>query len=712
MAVILTSEYTANTGYDYKVEIINNRTGTGTSNTFKVSDIEISYHPETDNILSPIIPSTATIRCWNEGGYFNSTFIPDLILNQQEKYQVKIYQDTGSGYNLWWFGWVLQDQVEEEEASQPRRFILKCADGLGRLKDKDYDTSNTNGAPVPRTKFVDLIINCLTYTGLEDLFIGSTDDYLVTSCDWWEDTMTYSATADPLDDSFVDVNIFQIKGEDGSETEYKSAYEVLLQCALLWNCRVYQSEGLWRFEQIGQRVGTTLKENIYRKTSALNSSTSSATYEKSVNTNTSLLDARAANNNETFIPAYKRIELEYEQAFLTSEIGQFRFQDGSTSTQNVGLVEGLSEVGISLAIDYFAYADGVALADRLKKHKVKFSIDLRIQTQGGTTYYYSNDDGGSWVTSADTFEFDSEEQRPRTISTVRFAGNYTLLTAPLPADGYVTLRILLDDFYDYNSIGSNPSYLPTTLSNEVWSTYGIIELEGENQNVKGTIYKAVNNGTNIGDDETLQLGTLNIGDSFFNTGRILVYNGSTYESTANWREGNTGSYTNSILQLLCNESLAYFDQPILIYDGDIYHSKSFQYRLNWDSNYYLPMECSFSTQQGIWSGRWFAIYRDKTNIASETKYEKRKRLFRRRLANVSPSELPDGIIGGVEFEQGSGQFEGLVEFELTSAMIASGQTGTTVKWTRLRNSNRCYPRNYNTYKRYNTLRNSRRTNIF
>lgn len=676
--IILTSEHTANTGYDYKVEIIDTSASSPSGETFVTKSIEIAYHPETDNILSPIIPSTAEITCYNQGGYFNSTFIPNLIVNQQERYQVKIYQDTGggSGYELWWFGWVLQDQVEEVESSQPREFVLKCADGLSRLQGKEFDNANDFGTPVPRTAFNYILRDCLGYTGLDDLFT-STDDYLVTSVDWWEDTMTYGATNDPLDVSFLDLNIFQIKGEDGSETQYLTPYEVLRQVATLWNCRFYQSEGLWRFEQVGQRTGTTLKENVYRKTGIQNSATSSATYEYAVATNTGLLNARARDNNETFLPAAKRVQLEYEQAFLTSEIGQFRFQSGSSATQNAGLVEGLSEVGISLIIDYFAYADGVAVADRNRKHKVKYSIDLRLQTQGGTTYYYSNDDGGSWVTSADTYEFDSEEQKPRTVSTVRFAGNYTLLTAPLPADGYVTLQILLDDFYDYAVLGG-AGWLPTTLSNEVWSAYGVIELEGENQNVKGTIYKSINNSGAIGDEDIIDLGTLNIGDSTFNTGRIIVYNGATYESTANWREGNSGSYTSSILQLLCNESLAYFNEPILVYDGDIYHSKSYQYRLNWGSNYYLPLECSFNTDTGVWSGRWFAIVRDKSNIAAETKYEKRKRLFRRITANSSPSDLPDGRIGNVEFEQDSGQFEGLVEFELTAAMIAAGQTGTTV----------------------------------
>ena len=87
--IILTGEYTANTGYDYKVEIIDTTAGSPTGETFTIRNVTIDYHPDTDNILSPITPSTAEIVCFNQGGYFNSTFLPDLILNQQNKYIVK-----------------------------------------------------------------------------------------------------------------------------------------------------------------------------------------------------------------------------------------------------------------------------------------------------------------------------------------------------------------------------------------------------------------------------------------------------------------------------------------------------------------------------------------------------------------------------------------------------------------------------------------------
>ena len=676
MAVVLTSEFTSNQDIDYKVEIIDTSAGSPLANTFKVQDVNIGYSTDTDNILTPVIPSTCEVLCWNEGGYFNSTFIPALIQNQQERFQVKVYQDTGSGYSLWWFGWVLQDQVEEVEASQPRQFVLKCADGLGRMQDKDYLDNNITGGVPPRTLFVTLITKLLSYTGLASLF-SAADDYLVTSCNWFEDTMTYGATTDPLILSYIDTDIFRIKGEDGSEVQYTSAFDVLVQIAKLWNCRIYQSEGLWRFEQYGQRDSTTLKENVYRQNGTTqNSSTSSATYEKAIGTNTSLTSARSRGNNEAFLPAAKKIQLTYDQAFLTSEIGQFDFTSAGATAVNIGLVEGLPNTGLAVILDYFAIADGIAVSDRTKNHKVIFKIALTLETQGGTTYYYTNSNGGEWATSSATYEFESEKVNPNLGASVRFAGSYSLLTEPLPADGYLTLRIYLDDFYDYHKL-VGAGWLPTTLSNEGWSAYSTLELDGEDKNVKATIYKSANSRTEIGDDETIDLGTLNIGDSVFNTGRIIINNAGTYEGTSNWREGNTGTYT-SILQLLCNEALAYYDQPINIYDGDLYYSNSFQYRVNWDSQFYIPMDVSFSCNEGIWSGRWWQIYRDKTNISAETKYEKRRRLFRKRRANANEGDLPNGVLGGVQMTEGDGQISGVVDYEITPALMVTGVSGATI----------------------------------
>ena len=84
--IILTSQFTSNQDIDYKVEIIDNSAGSPSGETFKVQDVQITYDPITDDPTGQIIPSSCSIYCLNEGGYFNNTFIPALIQTQQNRF--------------------------------------------------------------------------------------------------------------------------------------------------------------------------------------------------------------------------------------------------------------------------------------------------------------------------------------------------------------------------------------------------------------------------------------------------------------------------------------------------------------------------------------------------------------------------------------------------------------------------------------------------
>jgi len=157
MAVILTSEWDSHGDISYKIEI-DEASGTPTSNTFKVASAQLRYNPETDKPTGQIISSTLEFTCWNEGGYFNNTFIPSLVQSQQQTYRVLLYKDTGSGYELEWFGWIIQDITEEQEASQPYQYKITAVDGLSKLKTSQYNNSNSDAAQT--TPFQKLIIQC------------------------------------------------------------------------------------------------------------------------------------------------------------------------------------------------------------------------------------------------------------------------------------------------------------------------------------------------------------------------------------------------------------------------------------------------------------------------------------------------------------------------------------------------------------------------
>lgn len=665
MATILTSEFTSNQDIDYKVEINSTKTGSPLAHTFKVRDVVINYDAETDAATGQVIPSSCDVICWNEGGYFNNTFIPSLVQSQQQTYQIKVSKDTGSGYELYWFGWVLQDTNIEDEAAQPRVFKLTAVDGLSMLADKDYSYSNSDAFQT--TPIHKLIIKALTANNLTSL-VGASGDWLVTTCDWWEDSMTYSTTVDPCTLAFVDIRVWNIFSEYW-ERGYIDCLSVLQQICTTYGARIYQAEGSYRFEQYAEREGTTMREAAYRYDYTQNSITDSASKEKAVDTNTSLESARAEGNQDGFLPAIKRCEINYERLFLARNYGQFNYNQDSSTAQSVGYSEVVDDVGLNVLITYQGYASGnLSLT---KKTRMSFYVVLTCENSGGTTYYW---DGDFWTTVSSQLEIRTTPNRA-VDGFYTALGNFNLVTTELPADGEIELRVYLNATEE--KALTSQIWSSVTPTDESWTAAAEVSLEdGEFYDESEVFYSTTSNSA-IGDDEVLQIGTTNVGDGELQTGKLWVKSSGTtgtISKATNWRKGNVGTYQR-ILNLAATTIQSYYHEPLKIYDGDLYYSESFAYRVNWDSKYYLPLNASFSCNQGIWSGRWWVINADTSGITAQDKLIKRRNLFSRGTANANESELPNGMIGGTEFTEGAGQFERVIDYELTPAIMVGGLSG-------------------------------------
>ena len=673
MAVILTSEWDSHGDISYKIEI-DEASGTPTSNTFKVASAQLRYNPETDKPTGQIISSTLEFTCWNEGGYFNSTFIPSLVQSQQQTYRVLLYKDTGSGYELEWFGWIIQDITEEQEASQPYQYKITAVDGLSKLKTSQYNNSNSDAAQT--TPFQKLIIQCLAKSGLQSLLTTS-DPFLVTSCDYWEDSMTYGATTDPLSLAFVDVRVWNIFNEYW-EREYITAWEVLSQICVTYGARLYLAGGAYRFEQYVEREDATFKEVAYAYNYTQLSTTASANRDFTLATNTDINNARAANNQFNYLPAIKRCEIDYERLFLTRDFGQFNFDQDSSSEQTVGFLSIIDDIGINVVIDYF----GIASGNLTNGAKIRMKIDftLKVTPAAGSTYYYTNDDEGSWTTSAGTFTFYSTVERvPLLRDFERMSGTFNLVTPELPVDGDISLQVVNTQFEQKVPL-SNNNWASVTPTSELWTMAANVSLEDGKFYADTEVFYATTTNASIGDNEVLNQGKTNIADGELQTGKIWVKSSGTsgtISKSDSWRIGNTGTYQR-ILDLTVETIQGYYHEPLKLYDGTIYCSESFSARLSFNSEFYLFLSCTQDLISNTWDGRWWRIDADLSGITSQTKLIRRRQLFSRPTANANEGDLPNGSVGGVEITEGAAQIDGVVEFELTSGMIASGQTGTTV----------------------------------
>ena len=668
MAAILTSEWDSHGDIGYKIVIDSNKTGSPLSNTFKVASAQLRYNPETDKPTGQIISSTLEFTCWNEGGYFNSTFIPSLVQSQQQTYRVLLYKDTGSGYELEWFGWIIQDITEEQEAAQPYQYKITAVDGLSKLKTSQYDNSNSDAAQT--TPFQKLIIQCLAKGGLQSLLTTS-DPFLVTSCDYWEDSMTYGATIDPLSLAFVDVRVWNIFNEYW-EREYITAWEVLSQICVTYGARLYLSNGAYRFEQYVEREDATFKEVAYAYNYTQLSTTAAANRDFTLATSTDINNARAANNQFNYLPAIKRCEIDYERLFLTRDFGQFNFTHASNAAQDVGYLAIIDETGLNVLISYFGIASGNL--NLTKKTRFSFYVVLSVDNGAGTTYYW---DGTEWTTSSTQVEI---RTTPTNVIDGAYlaAGNFNLVTVELPVDGDISIRVYLNETQQKGLFNDNwTGVTPTT---ENWTAAANVSLEDGEFYADTEVFYATTTNASIGDNEILNQGKTNIADGELQTGKIWVKSSGTsgtISKSDSWRIGNTGTYQR-ILDLTVETIQGYYHEPLKLYDGTIYCSESFSARLSFNSEFYLFLNCTQDLISNTWDGRWWRIDADLTGISSQTKLIRRRQLFSRPTANANAGELPNGSVGGVEITEGAAQIDGVVEFELTSAMIAAGQTGTTM----------------------------------
>ena len=254
MAIRLYSEFLSDQGAQYKIELHDSE-WLGGAHQFECGDdgFTLNYSGDTDDIISPIISSEVEVGVALRTGQVLNYF--DALKTYQENrfrvvilkansvpppsqvYRERVIADGGTlegmdcvqnaiealggdDYSLFWAGWVMQDLVTLEDASQPYFMRLKAVDGIGRLANIEYTDTNSiaqNGLGITRNNLV--IYNCLEAAGTSDLWAADTA-FLETSVDWWEVTkMTYATTDDPLYLSGVDVNLFASKDNDGNTTE-------------------------------------------------------------------------------------------------------------------------------------------------------------------------------------------------------------------------------------------------------------------------------------------------------------------------------------------------------------------------------------------------------------------------------------------------------------------------------------------------------------
>lgn len=629
MAIRFTSEFRSDTGIDYKIEI-DDSLFVGSPTTFKVAaeGFVLEYAGETDDIISPIMSSNISIPFLVET-VLQETFFTQLVSVQESRFRVKISRFDGV-YKTYWTGYIMQDIAQIEDVSFPYIYDLRAVDGLGRLANIDYNINNDifqNSLAL--TRLNKLVYNCLTAIGTANLF-DVTETYLETCVNWWENNMVYATTKDAANEIAVDRRIWTSINNEGVE-QYTKVLEVLRQLCVTFGARVYQSNGRFIFEQYGERATATRIVSTYDRTGGY---IATASVSDDVVINKTVGAARLAGNQFDFLPAIKRCEIEFQQKFAGSRVGQMYFSNNSTAPRVLGFISAdnnaVLEIVAPMMHFYINRTPNTIVAVPGPAIVPIFRMNIKIEdvNNPGVFYYFSRSFAGfanpqpyttpAWTTTNSDYEFDAGSFIFTQYGTAGVAAPITIQTDQLPVSGELTFQLKppILRFVVTNAVYVSPP-LYTGLPTGSFITYdflGNIDYVSSGKlNPQSVIYRASNGNTRIESNLVLNLGATSVADGPLQTGNLAVYTGSVWTGSDNWRKGNSGSYK-KILQLLVTEALGLHAKPIRRYNGSFYSSHDISRRFTFDLFDWLFIGGRITANTETIDGEFFAIARDVSQV--------------------------------------------------------------------------------------------------
>lgn len=617
MGLRLYSEFKSSNSKQYKVEIYDNEwTPAASSFNLTGEGFEITYSGETDDIVSPIVSSECVVNVYNVNSAFD-TFLGDLLDHQEDRFTMRVLLHDGSSYNTFWTGVILQDLVSDEDNVKPRVVQITATDGIGFLANKEF----TSKIDVTIEEFIESAVGSIS---LDDLY-ASTDPFYATTLNVWDTNMTYSATTDPATLIRFDSQVYTEAEEDGTVI-YSNYFDILREICVGFGARFYQKNGVYHFEQYVERVGSTRYVTTYQF-DGTKISTASASDDVTLD-QTSSGGARLAGNTFNYLPALKKVQITFNQSRASNLLANRIVYTGATPRQNIGFVPNSSNgrLSIDLLLTYQLTLNTTPPSVALEFYRPIWQIEIRVEdiNNPGTFYYLKRDwipgtFGGqlygatSWTTTASYYHIDGGIAKNDATSLFLQSPGY-LVTPPLPVSGDVEIDINFWRAVDLqNQLQTVPTYFDETIQMEARQvTY--INDNGSADEVQ--VYSAVNSDADINSNLTLDLGSLRVSDSFGLQGSFFVFNGTTWVRSTLWRRGNSGTYT-ELYKLLTKEVLSLHKKPIERYDGSIISNTDFGQRLTFDSKTWIMLRGSFSANMDTWSGEWFVIDQDETNITTD-----------------------------------------------------------------------------------------------
>ncbi len=412
-------------GTDWYVEVWKKDfTGSSIEMNLSGEGFQVKWTGEGGTRDKQFIASECVLNMFVENQNDEDWLYDDVFQKGDNYHYIRIYKDSVSDTNLWWYGWIQPGFDVIENAPFPYEFKLTATDSYGYFGKKKPSEFTSQEEKVEAHKIKDLLISDF---GVDMKLVSMASGDLApnphnrnsfrTSVDWWRPETTYQSS-DPFAihyaarGAFVDKLDEDAEGiSEGNPLEYKPI-DVVNGLLKTFNTVGFLAEGFYNFIQPNSLADNNTGEiRVYDYASTISSPTP---YDLDT-----LLTIDQSNNvvlggsTITYEPSLEGVKLTYKQG-----ANSFNVATGQdlTSSTIVGMIQDVD--GGSMTLDF--YAKHIENIDRtafsglnpasyphwhILDNSFLNAATLTISiTDGSTTKYLEEGDGGllTWSSSSQT----------------------------------------------------------------------------------------------------------------------------------------------------------------------------------------------------------------------------------------------------------------------------------------------------------------------
>ena len=294
-------EFTDYQDTDWKVEILEDGfSGSITTMVFTGEPVIVEWPSTSDDLFEQNIRgSQATINVYAETSFQYS----DLYTSDNLEYQVNIYYDS----TLYWTGWVMANNWEEDYAQPPYPVVIKAVDGLGLLKDFDFSDTSLTGR-LSASEIIYEIISLISWDEFTE-YINVYDDVTLSTVD-----------DSPLLTTSIDCDLF----------EENNCYDVLVSILLVFNAAITQYAGdliIYRYLELKD---STMYGRTFTDADTISSTTNSP--DQYINRTTSASNYFEAGGHRMITPQVDILTINQSFGYKDSWLNNWEIKANTFST--------------------------------------------------------------------------------------------------------------------------------------------------------------------------------------------------------------------------------------------------------------------------------------------------------------------------------------------------------------------------------------------